>query len=102
MRSTGAVIAPGFVQARSLFRVLAISMGGPLYEPLDVRADLLSELHARVVVPLIRLEAFGRKASRMHPRFTVTGQDLVMASHLIAAVRRPTLGRPLAPLWSGV
>jgi hypothetical protein len=98
MRSTGAVIAPGFVQARSLFRGVAISIGGPLYEPLD----LLSELHARVVVPLIRLETFGRKASRMHPRFTVTGQDVVMASHLIAAVRRPTLGRPLAPLWSGV
>ena len=40
-------------------------------------------------------------ASRMHPRLTVTGHAVVMASHLIAAVRRPTLGRPLAPLWSG-
>jgi toxin CcdB len=83
---------------------------------LDVQADLLSELHTRVVVPLIRSEAFGRKATRLHPQFTVEGQIVVMATHLIAAVRRQTSTNPIGSLrdqrntiiaaidvlWSGV
>ncbi|MGH7078869.1 MAG: CcdB family protein, partial [Acetobacteraceae bacterium] len=36
---------------------------------LDVQADLLAELDTRVVVPLIRAEAFGRRISRLHPGF---------------------------------
>lgn len=83
---------------------------------LDVQADLLSELHTRVVVPLIRSEAFGRRATRMHPQFSVDGQDVVMATHLIAAVRRQVLADAVGSLrdrrddviaaidvlWSGV
>ena len=41
MRSIGAVIAPGFVQARSLFRVLAISIGGPLCESLECGSNFV-------------------------------------------------------------
>jgi toxin CcdB len=83
---------------------------------LDVQADLLSELATRVVVPLVRAASFGRRASRLHPAFTVGGQDVVMATHLIAAVRRSTVGSYVASLrdqrdviiaaidvlWSGV
>jgi len=58
---------------------------------LDVQADLLSRFQTRVVVPLIRSAAFGRKATRIHLEFPVDGQPVVMATHLIAAVRRQIL-----------
>ena len=47
MRSIGAVIAPGFVQARSLFRVLAISIGGGLHEPLECGASFVGLVNRR-------------------------------------------------------
>jgi toxin CcdB len=83
---------------------------------IDVQADLLSDLDTRIVVPLIRSASFGRPASRLHPVFTVAGQRVVMATHLLAAVRRGVLGASVASLldqrdvivgaidvlWSGV
>ena len=83
---------------------------------LDVQADLLSDLKTRVVIPLIRIDAFGRRADRLHPRFDVNGETVAMATHLIAAIRRLELGTPIASLgdqrdviiaaidvlWSGV
>ncbi|MEA2736995.1 MAG: toxin CcdB [Acetobacteraceae bacterium] len=83
---------------------------------LDIQANLLSDLQTRVVVPLIRADSFGRKAARLHPRFIIDGQDVIMATHLIAAVRKQTLGVAVASLrderdivldaidvlWSGV
>ncbi len=83
---------------------------------LDVQANLLSDLPTRVVVPLIRAEAFGKPATRLHPRFTIAGKRLIMATHLVAAVRRPALGKVVTSLldqrdivisaidvlWSGV
>jgi len=65
---------------------------------LDVQADLLADLDTRVVVPLVRVAAFGRPADRLHPRFTVDGQAVVMATHLLAAIRRSTLGSCVASL----
>lgn len=83
---------------------------------LDIQANLLTDLQTRVVVPLIRANSFGRRAARLHPLFTVNGQDVVLATHLMAAVRRQTLGSAVASLqderdvvlnaidvlWSGV
>jgi len=83
---------------------------------LDVQADLLSDLATRVVVPLVRRDAFGRGASRLHPTFAVKGVEVVMATHLLAAVRKRVLGARVASLsdqrhiiiaaidvlWSGV
>jgi toxin CcdB len=83
---------------------------------LDVQANLLSELATRIVVPLIRAGSFGRRATRLHPVFTICGQELVMATHLLSAVRRSSLGACIASLrdqhdviigaidvlWSGV
>ena len=47
---------------------------------LDIQANLLADLQTRVIVPLIRAGSFGRRAVRLHPPFTIDGQDLVMAS----------------------
>ena len=83
---------------------------------LDIQANLLADLHTRVVVPLVRAASFGRQATRLHPQFTVDGQDVVMATHLVAAVRKQSLGDAVASvraesdvvlaaidvLWSGV
>lgn len=83
---------------------------------LDIQSDLLSDLATRVVVPMIRVAAFGRRASRLHPVFAVDGEDAVMATHLIAAVRARSLGdlvvslaakrdvvlSAIDVLWSGV
>ncbi len=83
---------------------------------LDVQANLLADLKTRVVIPLIRAEAFGQRATRLHPSFIVSGQSVVMGTHLIAAVTRRGLGEPVANisdqrdamisaidvLWSGV
>jgi toxin CcdB len=83
---------------------------------LDVQADLLSDLQTRVVVPLVRSAVFGRKATRLHPEFHVGGQEVVMATHMIAAMRRQILVSPVGSLrdqrdvvvsaidvlWSGV
>jgi toxin CcdB len=65
---------------------------------LDVQADLLSELDTRAVVPLIQVAAFGRRGRGLHPLFTVAGEDVVMATHLLAAVRRNELGPVVASL----
>jgi toxin CcdB len=82
----------------------------------DVQTDLLSDLDTRVVVPLVRFASFGRSVNRLHPMFTVEDQRVVMATHLLAAVRRRALGAVVASLldqrdiiigaidvlWSGV
>lgn len=65
---------------------------------LDIRSNLLSDLATRVVVPLIRADAFGRPASRLHPTFTLDGERLVMATHLLAAVRARSLGEAVVSL----
>ena len=83
---------------------------------IDVQSNLLSDLETRVVVPLIRATAFGRRAARLHPAFVVDGDDVVLATHLIAAIRKRSLGPAVASLsgqrdavlsaldvlWSGV
>jgi toxin CcdB len=83
---------------------------------LDLQANLLADLQTRVVVPLIRASSFGRKARHLHPQFTIDGQDVVMGTHLMAAVRQQALGDVVASLsderdivinaidvlWSGV
>jgi toxin CcdB len=65
---------------------------------LDIQANLLADLHTRVVVPLVKARSFGRRAMRLHPEFTIDGQDVVMATHLVAAVRKQTLGSAVASL----
>jgi toxin CcdB len=94
----------------------ADDVSGEIPYLLDIQANLLSDLQTRVVVPLIRASSFGRRAMRLHPQFTMNGQDVVMATHLVAAVRTLALGDAVASLrderdivfsaidvlWSGV
>jgi len=79
-------------------RVNVDDASGQMPYLLDVQANLLSDLQTRVVVPLVRAEAFGCPATRLHPRFTIAGHRLVMAIHLVAAVRRQALGTAVASL----
>ena len=65
---------------------------------LDVQADVLSTLETRIMVPLVRALKFGRRAGRLHPVFTVCGEDFVMATHLLAAIRFTGLGRAVESL----
>jgi toxin CcdB len=65
---------------------------------LDVQTDLLDGLDTRLVVPLVLASAFGRRAARLHPAFVVDGREVVMATHLMAAIRRAGLGEVVASL----
>jgi toxin CcdB len=53
----------------------------------DVQADLLSDLPTRAVIPLIAAGSFGRRAQTLHPLFSLAGERVVLATHLIAALR---------------
>ena len=63
---------------------------------LDVQADMLNSLETRVMVPLVRIAEFGRRAGRLHPMFTVCGEEFVMATHLLAQSGSSASGAP----WS--
>jgi len=65
---------------------------------LDIQADLLEDLATRIVVPLILMPLFGRRAGRLHPILAIDNQQVVMATHLVAAIRRGELGVPVASL----
>jgi toxin CcdB len=65
---------------------------------LDVQADVLSGLETKVMVPLVRVAEFGRRAGRLHPVFTVCDEEVVMATHLLAAIRSSSLGRSVDTL----
>ena len=95
---------------------------------LDVQADMLNSLETRIMAPLVRFLVslrsqefagvkfsalaarvqpggvratrleFGRRAHLLHPVFTVCGEDFVMATHLLAAIRSSGLGRAVESL----
>ena len=65
---------------------------------LDVQADLLSALATRVVVPLVQLKFLQTPLSRLHPRFEIEGQTLVMATAELAAVPTKMLAEAIDDL----
>jgi toxin CcdB len=68
---------------------------------LDVQADMLNSLETRIMVPLVRVRNSDGARARLHPVFTVCGEELVMATHLLAAIRFIGLGRAVeSPLVS--
>ena len=67
---------------------------------LDVQADMLNSLETRIMVPLVRIAEFGRRAGRLHPMFTIRGEEFVMATHLLAAIRFIGLGQVVESLAS--
>lgn len=64
---------------------------------LDCQSDLLDQLGSRVVVPLIPLDRM-EPIPRLNPLFTIHGQKLAMATHLIFAIPTERLQRPVANL----
>src|SRR5690554_6874380 len=72
--------------------------GGVAPYLLDVQSDLLDGLNTRIAVPLIRVSAFPKPATRLHPVFQIEGQAVVMATHLMASVAISELRHPVASL----
>ena len=62
---------------------------------LDVQADQLTRFETRVVVPLLPDGSVPTPMPRMHPVFDIGGSPHVMATHLLSAVPRALLGRPV-------
>jgi toxin CcdB len=65
---------------------------------LDIQADLLQGLASRVVVPLVRLDAFGPPLKRLNPVFCINGIDHVMATSEMAGMPTRNLGRRVGNL----
>ena len=78
------------------FEVHALRGGGGLV--VDVQSDLLDPFETRVAIPLIDLEHAPQAPRRLNPVLEVDGRPLILATHLIAAVPRAELGRPVGSL----
>ncbi len=59
----------------------------------DVQADILDHFATRIVVPLVEIGQSPSPLKRLHPRFEVAGQTLVLAAHLLGAVPLANLKR---------
>jgi toxin CcdB len=59
---------------------------------IDCQADILSDIGTRFVVPLLREGEVPPSVPRLHPRFEIEGEWLVMATHLAATVPVRGLG----------
>lgn len=64
---------------------------------LDCQADVLDHLATRVVVPLMPAASV-EPIPRLNPLFTINGQTLLMATHLIFAIPTERLLRSVANL----
>jgi toxin CcdB len=70
--------------------------GGPYL--VDNQTEFLSRLPTRLVIPLLPAAAFGSLIERLHLRVAVEGRELVLATNLMASVRRDQLGERVASL----
>jgi toxin CcdB len=61
----------------------------------DVQSELLDHLQTRVVIPLMPPHRVPAAMDGLHPRVTVAGEELILATQLLAAVPRRVLGRPV-------
>ena len=65
---------------------------------LDVQDDYLSALNTRIVVPLLPKADAALVSEKLNPVFVVNGEEMVMETHLLAAVPVASLGRPVGSL----
>lgn len=65
---------------------------------LDIQSDLLRDLASRVVVPLVRRDAFGPPMKKLNPVFSINGVDHVMATPELAGMPTAGLGRRVGNL----
>ncbi|MDF0602799.1 CcdB family protein [Psychromarinibacter sp. C21-152] len=68
---------------------------------LDVQTDLLEILHTRVVVPLLPKADVPAPVRALHPVFQIGETEVVMATHLLAAIPATALRLPVANLSHG-
>lgn len=64
----------------------------------NCQADLLDQLTARVVIPLVDPATVAGPLTRLHPLFDIADTRLLMATHLIGAVPVAALGPTVASL----
>jgi toxin CcdB len=65
---------------------------------LDNQTDFLARLPTRLVIPLLTASAIPTPIDRLHLPVRVAGTDLVLATNLMASVRREQLGDKVASL----
>lgn len=63
-----------------------------------VQSDHLDALRSRVIVPLLPVERAPPAMPGLNPEFAFDGEPLVMATHLLSAVDRTSLGPVLGDL----
>lgn len=54
---------------------------------LDCQSDTIDPYDTRFVAPLIETEPDMVTMPRLHPRFTISGEDVVMVTHFATAVQ---------------
>ena len=65
---------------------------------LDNQAHFLAELPTRLVIPLLPAAAMPSPIERLHLRVAVDGRELVLATNLMASIRRDQLGPKVGSL----
>ena len=66
---------------------------------LDVQSELLSELTTRVVIPLVRRQAFDSKPiTKLTPEFEIAGKTCILMTPQLAGIPRKALGEPVGDL----
>jgi toxin CcdB len=71
--------------------------GAPGYL-LDVQSGFLDHFQTRVVIPLLPPAAVPAPIRDLHLRVEVGGEPFVLATHLLGAIPRRELGRPIGSL----
>ncbi|PLK70502.1 hypothetical protein C0V73_14200 [Rhizobium sp. TH135] len=64
----------------------------------DLKSDFLHDLPTRVVAPLQQVEEVSCVIARLTPRFEVSGQTYVMATHRLAALPLSEIGPSVVDL----
>lgn len=65
---------------------------------LDCQADLFSGLKTRVVIPLVDPDEGSGAVTRLNPRFTVNGRELLMLTQALVALPVNALGSKIGNL----
>lgn len=64
----------------------------------DCQSDHLRPFETRVVAPLLPRGENAEPVARLQPLLSIAGNQLILTTHLLAAVPRSELGRPVATL----
>lgn len=66
---------------------------------LDIQANLLNNLNTRVVVPLLPVDEAPTGADRLNPVFNIEGEQYVMVTQFLSAVRNAEIGPEITNLY---